>query len=245
MSRAHHRPPKTAVIVAQRIVSDIHRDGKKPGDRLAPERDMLEQYEIGRGTLRESLRFLELQGVITLKPGPGGGPIVQKPDASSLETTLTLQLQFEEAPFRAIVESRLGIEPYMARLAASRMSPELRKEFTESIEVMRTHLDDPAVFFEMNQQFHLMTAEGSGNALFHCTVDALIRLLDGTAVGIDYPARGRKVILQAHQAIHDAIIAEDADRSEALMRKHLEDYHRYLNKSHPEALEQPIVWQAY
>lgn len=73
MGRRNSKPPKTALLVAQRIVEDIHDQGKQPGDRLPPERDMLEQYEIGRGTLRESLRFLELQGVISLKPGPGAG----------------------------------------------------------------------------------------------------------------------------------------------------------------------------
>src|SRR6476620_12570986 len=91
------RPQKTALLVARRIVGDIRRNGHVAGDRLPPEVSMLEKYRVGRGTLRESLRFLELQGVITLKPGPGGGPVVQKPDASNLATTLLLLLQFENA----------------------------------------------------------------------------------------------------------------------------------------------------
>ena len=65
--------PKTAMIVARRIVRDIDRLSLQPGDKLPPERVMLEEYQVGRGTLRESLRFLELQGIISLKPGPGGG----------------------------------------------------------------------------------------------------------------------------------------------------------------------------
>src|SRR5215213_11372004 len=89
------RPQKMALIVAQRIVRDIERQGLGPGDKLPPERMMMETYEAGRGTLRESLRFLELQGVISLKPGPGGGPVVQQPDATTLATSLTLLLQFE------------------------------------------------------------------------------------------------------------------------------------------------------
>lgn len=91
------RPMKTAMLVAQRIVADINERGNVVGDRLPPERLMLEKYDVGRGTLRESLRFLELQGVITLKPGPGGGPVVVQPDASSLATSLALLLQFSDA----------------------------------------------------------------------------------------------------------------------------------------------------
>lgn len=245
MGRRNSKPPKTALLVAQRIVEDIHDQGKQPGDRLPPERDVLEQYEIGRGTLRESLRFLELQGVISLKPGPGGGPIVQKPDSSSLETTLTLQLQFDKAPYRAVAEARLGIEPLMASLSAIRMSAKQRAKLTENIEAMRTHLGDDEAFFANNRRFHSLIAEGSENALLGCTVDALLELLDGSALGVEYPEPRREGMLAAHTAIHDAIIAENAEGAEAAMRRHIDEYLRYLNKTHPEALELPIVWRQY
>ncbi len=68
-----NRPQKTALLIAQRIVQYIDQNNLGPGDRPPPERIMMETYEAGRGTLRESLRFLELQGVLSFKPGPGGG----------------------------------------------------------------------------------------------------------------------------------------------------------------------------
>src|SRR4051812_17506063 len=118
------RPQKMALIVAQRIVRDIERQGLGPGDKLPPERMMMENYEAGRGTLRESLRFLELQGVLSFKPGPGGGPVIEKPSAENLATTLTLLLQFDDARYRVIAEAREAFEPVMAQLAARRITPE-------------------------------------------------------------------------------------------------------------------------
>ena len=85
---------------------------------------MLEEYQVGRGTLRESLRFLELQGIISLKPGPGGGPVVERPEATSLATSLMLLLQFADAQYRVVAEARVALEPTMARLAAERMTAE-------------------------------------------------------------------------------------------------------------------------
>src|SRR5258707_5101191 len=113
----NERPQKVAVHVAQRIVQDVARDQLEPGDLLPPERVMLEKYEIGRGTLREALRLLEFQGVITLKPGPKGGPVLCNPDPSHLASTLVLLMQLKRAPFRSIVEVRVALEPLMSFLA--------------------------------------------------------------------------------------------------------------------------------
>ena len=68
------RPPKSAMLVAERIVQDALREGIGPGDALPLEKSMLLRYAIGRGTLREALRLLEFQGVILLKPGMHAKP---------------------------------------------------------------------------------------------------------------------------------------------------------------------------
>src|SRR3954470_8041626 len=118
------RPPKAAVLLAQSIVQDAFRERLRPGDMLLPERTMLERYRTRRGTLREALRLLEFQGVISLKPGPRGGPVLQDPDASHLASTVILLMQLKQAPFRTIVEVRTTLEPMISGLAASRMSEE-------------------------------------------------------------------------------------------------------------------------
>src|SRR5262245_42511900 len=133
------RPKKTALLVAQRIVEDINSRGNRVGDRLPPEKAMLEDYDVGRGTLRESLRFLELQGVLTLKPGPSGGPIVQQPDSTALANSLSLLLQFQKAPFKTVIETRVALEPAMARQAAERMSEEDVQRLFGIIDLERRH----------------------------------------------------------------------------------------------------------
>ncbi|GAA5059120.1 DNA-binding FadR family transcriptional regulator [Thermocatellispora tengchongensis] len=236
------RPPKTAMLLAQRIVADINRRGNTVGDRLPPERVMLDEYDVGRGTLRESLRFLELQGVLSLKPGPGGGPVVQRPDAGSLATTLTLLLQFENAPFRTIAEARAGLEPMMARLAAERMSPEQLDALGASVDAMREHLEDQAVFLEENKRFHDIIAHGSGNVMFGYLIDALLGILDGSAIGIDYPEVRRSAVHKAHLRIYQALKNRDPESSAEAMARHITEYVRYAERKFPEVLAAPIVW---
>lgn len=245
MTQTSMRPQKTAVLVAQRIVADIQRRGKNVGDRLPPERAMLEEYQIGRGTLRESLRFLELQGVIALKPGPGGGPVVQQPDGSGLATALTLLLQFENAPFRTIAESRAGLEPMMAQLAASRMSKEQLAELKFSVEHMGERIGDENEFLEMNKLFHDTIAHGSGNVMFGYLVESLLGMLDGSAMGIDYPEHRRTAVYEAHLSIYEAIAARDPAASAAAMHDHISAYARYAERKFPDLLDTPISWTSH
>ncbi|MBM7365852.1 FadR/GntR family transcriptional regulator [Gordonia hydrophobica] len=240
--RGGARSEKVALIVARGIVQDIDRRGLTVGDRLPAERAMLEAYGVGRGTLREALRFLELQNVLSLKPGPGGGPTIEKPDSSALANAMLLLLQFENAPFATVAETRGGIEPLLARLAASRMSDESLSALAESVDRMAVHLDDRAVFLETNKEFHNGVAWATENALFGFLINAMLDIFDGTVVGVDYNERRRQAVLKAHRRILDALLLRDSDASEAAMAEHIEEYARYMARKYPEALARPITW---
>jgi GntR family transcriptional repressor for pyruvate dehydrogenase complex len=236
------RPPKAALLVAQRIVRDVVRNGVRPGDLLPPERVMLETYETGRGTLREALRLLEFQGVIALKPGPGGGPILLNPAASHLASTLQLLMQLNQATYRSIVEVRTAVEPMIGQLAAERISAEALAQLQLTIDRMRDNLDDRDLFLESNKRFHDIIAWSSGNVLFAYIVDSLLGILDGTVIGIDYPRQRRVAILKAHEEIYAALASHDADASMARMREHIEAYASYAQRKFPEVLDQVITW---
>jgi DNA-binding FadR family transcriptional regulator len=236
------RPPKAAMLVAQRIMRDVIVGRLKAGNLLQPERTMLEKYQTGRGTLREALRLLEFQGVISLKPGPRGGPVLQNPDASHLASTLVLLLQLKEAPFRSIVEVRSAMEPMISKLAAERMSDESLAELGGTIDQMREHLDDQDLFLEANKRFHDIIAWSSGNPLFGYIVDSLLGIMDGTVIGINYPGPRREAILTAHDQIYRALKARDPVASEARMREHIDAYVEYAEKKYPEVLDQVIRW---
>jgi GntR family transcriptional regulator, transcriptional repressor for pyruvate dehydrogenase complex len=147
------RPPKAAMLVAQRIVRDVVRGSLKPGDVLPDERTMLEKYTAGRCTLREALRLLEFQGVIALKPGPRGGPVLLDPDASHLGNTLVLLMQLKEAPFRAIIEVRSALEPVISSMAAERISDDALSRLESTIGQMRDALTTSTYSWKRTSSF--------------------------------------------------------------------------------------------
>ncbi len=237
-ARAH----KTAMTVAMQIVQEIT-DGAYPvGTKLVTEREMLEQYGVGRGTLRESLRFLEMNGVITMKPGPGGGPIVGQPDARDLGGTLGLFLQLHRTPFQAIVEVRQEIEPIIASLAAKHASPEAVDLIRQSVESMRANIEDEKLFLEANEEFHDLVAWASGNPVFALLLGSLHWITDGSALGVGYPLERRKDVLVAHERIFHAIADQDSEAARSTMARHIRGFERYLERYYPDMYGSELRW---
>ena len=113
-------PERAAVRIARKLVGEIQRRRLRPGTQLDAEHRMVEELGVARATVREALRFLELQGALRIKAGPGGGPVVSAPGADHLASVLSLHLQFADASYRSVVEARRSIYPV---LVARRITP--------------------------------------------------------------------------------------------------------------------------
>jgi DNA-binding FadR family transcriptional regulator len=214
----------------------------KAGDALPPEREMLVEYGVGRGTLREALRYLEMQGVITIRPGPGGGPAVNQPGPRHLARNLSIILEFARTPLRAIVETRSVIEPAIAASAATRIDAEHLQEIKRSVERMRDNPGNLDIFLTENEHFHDLIAWSSDNTVFGYLLSSLHWISDGTVMGVQYPLWAQKVVAKAHKRIYEAIASGDPERSKEAMTAHVAEYARYLEERYPELLDQTIRW---
>lgn len=239
------KPQKTAMIVARSIVREITQNGSAPGTRLPPESDMIQQYRVGRGTLREALRYLELQGVLEIKPGPGGGPVVRQPDSRHLASTLALLMQFAGTPFRTVVHARIVVEPAIAADAARHITAEHLVQLRDSVTRMGSSIEDRATFLRENDRFHSLIAFASENAIFGHLQSSLHWITDGTVLGVEYPERRRKDVLRAHDEICAAIERRDTDAARQLMTLHMENFRSYLERNYPELLERRLSWSDF
>ncbi|MFF4837014.1 FadR/GntR family transcriptional regulator [Streptomyces sp. NPDC001315] len=237
------RAQKAALVIAQRIVDDITEDKLAPGTKMASERDMLSRFEAGRGTLRESLRFLEMNGVITVKAGPHGGPIVSEPDAQDLAGVLGLFLQLRGLPFKELVSAREILEPELAALAAAVSGGDVADEITDSIDGMRQFLDDEQNFLAENDRFHAAVASAAGNGLFALLISSLHAITDGMPLGVSYPLERREAVLRAHEAVGEAITSGDAEGARWAMRRHMREFRRYVEEKFPMVYERPVRWR--
>ena len=236
------RRPKIAMTVAQQIVAEISRTQSPPGTKLLGEKDMLALYGVGRGTLREALRFLEMNGVLTVKPGPGGGPVIAEPDAHDLAGTLGLFLELKGTSFGAILEVREVLEPAIAGMAAKSAPKEVVAEIRRSVDRMEANLDDLDLFLEENERFHHLVGSGSGNPVFMLLIGSLDRITDGSRLGISFSIERRRTVLKAHRSIATAIENSDVEAATASMAKHVRGFCQYTLENYPGAINNRLRW---
>jgi DNA-binding FadR family transcriptional regulator len=236
--------PKKSEVVAQAIVHDIVVRGLAPGDRLASEAEMMEQYDVGRGSLREALRMLELNGLVSLKPGPGGGPVVESVNPAVLGRMLTLYLHVEGATYRELVDARLAVEPTCAALAAATASTEAKQQLAAlGARAHNLDLGDDAAYRAMSHEFHGAVVSMSGNRVLELLGHALMEIFDAHVARATRDIDTRAAAPDEHDAVIAAILEGDAAAAETEMRAHMEHYAEVFGHALPNLLNENVRWE--
>lgn len=237
------RSEKLSTNIARRIVRDIAARQLRPGARLAPEQHMLETYQVGRASLREALRLLETQGILWVKPGPNGGPVVGDPGAQEFGRTATMYFQLHRATLRDLVQSRLLIEPLMAGYVARLQPPDLRRRLEESIPAYgsETAMTD-GEYIHSASEFHATITGMSGNKVLDLFSRSLKYVYDDRVDTYAFPPDRRREAIDDHCTIAQAILAGDDRAAEQLMREHMESFVAFLSEGNPGLLDEIIDW---
>lgn len=211
----------------QRLASDIKTaivtGALSPGDRLV-ENDLAEQYQVGRGTVREALRLLASQDLVETVRGRSGGTFVARiePEAISdyLRTSVGVLLTHDSIVLSDLVEIRQVIEPFAAALAAARHEPGPVEQL-RNLQVSATSPQRD----ERNWEWHRAVLRLSGNPLLPALALPVYELLI-TRFDRRAGRRGHwRRIEREHQQITALIESGDARGAEEAMREHLQVVH--------------------
>lgn len=237
------RSPKVSELLARQIVDKILQGALTDGEPLQTEREMMASYGVGRSTVREALRLLETRGVVTIKQGLNGGPIVRIPRATDLSESLSLFLSFAGASLQDLLTTRLALEPVIAVLAAEHATPQDVTELEECVERMQSDLRDSTMFRAENELFHTIVARIAGNPVLLTFIESVKGISDGMTAGVSYSERRRLAVAQAHARIVGAIADNDQEHAGEEMRRHLEEAGAYWRKRYGPIYRQPVNWR--
>ncbi|CAB4940903.1 unannotated protein [freshwater metagenome] len=241
---SRRRPPKRSELIARDLVDYIV-DARLPAGAMLPrERDMIEQLQVGRTTLREALRILETRGIITIRSGPGGGPVVRHPEPGDLTESLTLILQFQRATLQEVHDARIWLEPMAARMAASHITSAEIRRLRELNEVMQGAVDAPTedVLIDANTRFHQVIAGATGNVVMQVFTETLLTVADTGVQDLKLNREFRRTSIRGHAEIIEALEAADPDRAEDAMRRHVEEGKRRRTRANKELMARALRW---
>lgn len=239
-AHALRRTEKMSENVAREIVRDLK--DLPAGSVLPGEAAMVEKYGAGRASVREALRLLEAQGVVVVRPGPGGGPVLVGPDSRHFARMTSLYLHRAETTYRNLIEARLVMEPVMARLAAQRHDAEVLAEMAPFAGDAPDPMNHQA-YFDQATEFHALISALSNNRVLDLIGLSLQDLFAGRLEGVVFPVDSRARVQIEHRHIAKAIMAGDAPKAERLMRNHMQEFADLCFLRHPEILDEIVGWR--
>ena len=218
--------PKASDVLATDLRERILSGEFEMGSALPTERDMVQQTGMSRTTVREALRILEVQGLVTIRTGRAGGAFVQQPGSHSVSDSVDLVIRGRQIKMADLLETREAIEPQCAALAARHRTDEdltHLDELNERIaEAAQASLAD---FLEANVDWHTAVADASHNELLSGLMRALQKAIyHGTDNEGFVSEEVRTTTARAHNAVTRAIRDGDDDAAVRRMSRHVHSY---------------------
>jgi DNA-binding FadR family transcriptional regulator len=228
------RQPRLAELVAavlrERIVSGELEDGAM----LPKQEDLLAEFRISPPPMREALRILETEGLITVRRGNTGGAIVHRPQPGKAAYMMGLVLQSRAVPLADVIDALKRMEPVCAAACASRpdrdttVLPRLRAVLDEALAAV----DDPSEYARLARQFHTDLVDVCGNetlilmvgaleSLWSAHVDKLARATEQLGSFADRDVRVQSC--KEHEELYAAIASGDPRAAEEAVRAHFSE----------------------
>src|SRR5438309_8177201 len=205
--------------VADQIRRLISNGTLKTGDLLPPERELAVRLGVGRSSVRDAVRTLEVMGI--LEPRQGHGTLVRDLSADALVVPLASVLTRKRELVSELLDVRRMIEPGLAARAARNATPE---EIGHLEDILRRHeekLRRGQSTMDEDSDFHYAIARAARNSVLLKVVDVLMDLLVESRVrSLQVPGRPERSY-KGHRLILRAIKRRDAKAAEAAVRKHL------------------------
>jgi DNA-binding FadR family transcriptional regulator len=210
------RVPKSAELVAGHVRRQIVTGELDEGDVLPPESALMKKFDISRSVLREAIRILESEGLLTVRRGAHGGPRVHLPSADVAARYAGFVLQRSGVTLADVLEARVIVEAPAVRMLASRRDRlAMAKKLEEKLDLL-----DAETFEEFNR----LVVSLAGNETLALLTRMLEHVCDAAALRRIPGPQDEKLAERAYRArvkLLELIRAGDADGAERLWRAHL------------------------
>jgi len=205
------------------ILEQIKNGKLKPGDSLPSQRQFVEQFNVGRSSVREALQALTLAKIIEVRPGKGA--IVSNLSFDSLINPAGALFDVQKKELLDLLESRIILELGAVEIAAKRCTEEDIKSLDEKIELMNKNLKEKRFeeFVSADYDFHRILFDCTYNNILKNIFNSVFRLLiNSISLTIKVPFAGNKAV-SGHKKILDSLKSHNIENAINAMKEHLQD----------------------
>ena len=195
----------------------------KPGDRLPSEQELAKQFGVGRQSVREALRLLELSGFVSIQKGYGGGPVVKDTISTRIRNLYLDAFRMEKITIEEFTTARSVIEKAILNEVIDKADDSDIKRIQTNLAEAQELIANKKMATDENFDFHALLASASKNKVFiilEKSINAIHRNLRSRSTA-DYETTRNAV--KAHQKILDAIINKDREKAIKLIDQHILD----------------------
>ena len=213
---------KTSDVLAGELRRQILSGALPPGAPLPVERDLIAQTGLSRSSVREALRILVSESLVTTRPGRFGGSVANQPNHESLGRSISLFVHGRGITLLSLLETREAVEPSLAALAAQNRTAGELQQLVEATERVERAFADTPLFLRENVNWHIAIATASHNDLLRAFLFSISNMVYKASAIENFATDDvRKLVMQAHRRILEGIVAQDAEAARRRMTRHL------------------------
>jgi DNA-binding FadR family transcriptional regulator len=233
--------PRVHESVADQIRQAIFGGLLASGHKLPPEREMAQRFQTSRLALREALRALEKEGMITIKQGFRGGAFVADFDNAlrALLDSLNTVVKLGRAKSTHLSEVRTLLEPEITKLASLRATNADLSAIEDVVLAQEKRLQAGEFKRELDSgkgpsgrgclEFHCRLAESAHNPVFNIIVNAVNESIRDPISRSKLTHEMRLRVVTSHRSIFEAMRSRDVERAKNAMTQHILDVQSHLD----------------
>jgi DNA-binding FadR family transcriptional regulator len=170
------KQPRVSEEVFKQLKEAVLSSDFKAGDKLPPERELAEQFQVSRIAIREAVRALENSGFVEIRQGASGGTYVtdltfEQLASACLDLFLANKISIDE-----LHQVRILMEPEVARLATLNATPETKQRLLDAFEAESPPVATVREDVALGTKVHFILAEMCGNRFLEAIVNSVIKL---------------------------------------------------------------------
>jgi len=222
------KQPRVSDEVFFQLKEAILENDFKSGDKLPPERELAEQFQVSRVAVREAVRALENAGFVTIRQGAAGGAFVTDLTFEQLAGACLDLFLANKISIHQLHQVRLLIEPEVARLAALNADEDFKRRLREAFEAEHPLGAGLMEDIASATKIHFMLAEMCGNPFLEAIVNSVIKL-NASILGEMRPDPPYSIHPPGvHKPVVDAVLSGDPGAAAREMKRHAKSFYKNL-----------------